>query len=97
MVLATSNPKSSDKWVGIDYVDTWDGAALPDGLFEQTDPRVLLSGGWSNVNDATASGGSYIRSSARTIAVAFSGDSFTYRAMTRSAAHTVRLTVDGVR
>ncbi len=94
-VLATSNPKSTDKWVGIDYVDTWDGAALPDGTFEQTDPRVLLSGGWSNVNDANASGGSYIRASAGNAWFAFSGDSFTYRAMTRNAAHTVRLFVDG--
>ncbi len=60
-VLGTANPKSSDEWVGIDYVDTWDGAALPDGTFEQTDARVLLSGGWVNINDANASGGSYYR------------------------------------
>ncbi|MEI2691379.1 MAG: transglutaminase domain-containing protein [Anaerolineae bacterium] len=93
-MLGTHNPKSTDNWVGIDYVDTWDGAALPDGTFEQTDPRVFLSGGWSNVNDANASGGSYIRASAGSVWFPFSGDSFTYRAMTRSAAHTVRLFVD---
>ncbi|HNS01571.1 MAG TPA: transglutaminase domain-containing protein [Anaerolineae bacterium] len=94
-VLGTHDPKSTDNWVGIDYVDTWDGAALPDGLFEQTDPRVLLSGGWSNVNDANASGGSYYRGSNSNAWFAFSGDSFTYRAMTRSAARSVRLFVDG--
>jgi transglutaminase-like putative cysteine protease/uncharacterized membrane protein len=94
-VLGSANPKSTDNWVGIDYVDSWDGAVLPDGTFEQTDPRVFLSGGWINVNDANASGGSYIRGSASSVWFPFSGDSFTYRAMTRSAAHTVRLWVDG--
>jgi hypothetical protein len=95
-VLGTANPKSGDEWVGIDYVDTWDGAALPDGLFEQTDPRVLLSGGWVNINNANASGGSYYRSASGNAWFYFSGDSFTYHAMTRNDARTVRLYVDEV-
>ncbi|MCB0230782.1 MAG: hypothetical protein KDH90_16980, partial [Anaerolineae bacterium] len=93
-VLGTANPKSGDEWVGVDYVDTWDGAALPDGTFEQTDPRVLLSGGWVNINDANASGGSYYRSNSGNAWFYFSGDSFTYNAMTRNDGRTVRLYVD---
>ncbi|HSN75257.1 MAG TPA: hypothetical protein VL334_09240, partial [Anaerolineae bacterium] len=94
-VLGTHNPKSTDNWVGIDYVDTWDGAALPDGTFEQTDPRVFLSGGWSNVNDVNASGGSYVRGTASSAWFPFSGDSFSFHAVTRAAARTARLYVDG--
>ncbi|MCB0256271.1 MAG: hypothetical protein KDI55_21335, partial [Anaerolineae bacterium] len=95
-VLETANPKSGNEFVGIDYIDTWDGAALPDGLFEQTDPRVLLSGSWANINDANASGGSFIRSANGNVWFYFSGDSFTYHAMTREEARTARLFVDGV-
>ncbi|MCB0245189.1 MAG: hypothetical protein KDI12_17390, partial [Anaerolineae bacterium] len=95
-MLGTANPKSGNEYVGIDYIDTWDGAALPDGLFEQTDPRVLLSGSWVNINDANASGGSYYRSNNGNAWFYFSGDSFTYHAMTRNDGRTVRLYVDSV-
>lgn len=94
-VLGTHTSKSADNWVGVDFVDVWDDTALPDGTFEQTDARVLLGGGWNNVNDVNASGGSYYRSLASNAWFPFSGDSFTYHAMTRSAARSARLYVDG--
>jgi hypothetical protein len=50
---------------------------LPDGDFEQNDPRLIKSSNWLDTTFAGASGGSYIRASNGTAWFPFAGDSFT--------------------
>ena len=93
--LGTSNPYAINDYVQLDYFDVWNSSALPDGTFEQDDPRVIVSNGWFNQNDAIASGGSYIRDNIGTVWFPFSGDSFSYHAILRNNAKHTRLYVDG--
>ncbi|MCB9418991.1 MAG: hypothetical protein H6667_04265 [Ardenticatenaceae bacterium] len=94
-VLSTANPSSSNKFVSLDYIDAWDGSALPDGTFEQDDARVIANPGWSTISDANASGGSYMRSNSNTVWFPFSGDSFSFHSMNRSFNGRTLLYVDG--
>ncbi|MCA9979142.1 MAG: hypothetical protein KC413_25445, partial [Anaerolineales bacterium] len=94
-VLSTANPLSSNKFVSLDYIDAWDGSALPDGTFEQDDARVIANAAWSTVTDANASGGSYIRSNTGTVWFPFSGDSFSFHSIDRSNNGHTYLYVDG--
>ncbi|MEE4330820.1 MAG: hypothetical protein V2J10_08135, partial [Wenzhouxiangella sp.] len=60
-ILETPNPFSGNTRVQLDYADYGDGTLLPDGDFEEDDPRVLLSdSSWSTVAYAEASGGNYL-------------------------------------
>ncbi|PDV97447.1 FG-GAP-like repeat-containing protein [Candidatus Chloroploca asiatica] len=59
-VLGSRNPLSGDNWVNLDYLDAWDGTSMPEGTFEETDPRVGLSGSWFTRSDGEPSGGSYL-------------------------------------
>jgi uncharacterized membrane protein len=93
--LGAQNPYASSDYIQLDYVDAWDGSVLADGTFEQNDPRVLLSAGWNNYNDATASGGSYVLDELGTAWFPFSGDSFDFHAVLRSGNGWARLYVDG--
>jgi uncharacterized membrane protein/PKD repeat protein/uncharacterized protein YegL len=95
-VLGTSNPFASGQRVEIDYLDVWDGTPLPDGSFEENDGRVYLSGGWSTLSHATASGGQYIRSSGNVNAwFPFTGDSVTFQAFASNIGGLVKLHIDG--
>lgn len=94
-VLNSANSYATNDFVQLDYIDIWDGSALPDGLFEQDDPRVIASTGWSTLSDAAASGGSYMQDNVGTVWFPFSGDSFTFHTIQRSSGGWVKLYVDG--
>jgi uncharacterized membrane protein len=95
-VLGTANPFASNVRVQLDYADYGDGSLLPDGDFEEDDPRLLTSNGWTSVSYAGASGGSYLRANTGTAWFPFAGDSFTLHSMAYSSAGQARLFVDGV-
>ncbi len=95
-VLADQNPFSSDNMVQIDYFDTWDGSAMPDGLFEQDNARVFLSNGWGTVNNATASGGSYMNALLATAWFPFTGESVTFQAVAFPSGGSVSVSLDGL-
>jgi uncharacterized membrane protein len=92
-VTGIQNPFSSNDLVTLDYFDTWDGTTMLDGTYEQDDGRVWLSGGWTNQNDANASGGSYYRNG-QTAWYPFTGDSITFQAMTHANAEKMALYLD---
>ncbi|MCB8986976.1 MAG: VCBS repeat-containing protein [Ardenticatenaceae bacterium] len=97
-VLGTANPLASSQNVYLDYVDVWDGSALPDGTFEELDGRVLRSGGWEAVANAGASGGQYIEtgSGEPTAWFPFVGDSVTYQAFDYFRSDEVSIYIDEV-
>lgn len=95
-VLGAANPFASSTRVQLDYTDYGDGSLLPDGSFEEDDPRLLTSGGWTSVAYAGASGGSYLRAGTGTAWFPFAGDSFTLYSIAHSNAGTAQLFVDGV-
>ena len=95
-VLGTANTFASGTRVQLDYADFGDGSLLADGNFEQDDERLLISGGWTTVAYAGASGESYIRSGAGTAWFPFAGDSFSLQTIAHSNAGKAQLFVDGV-
>ena len=99
-VLGTKNAfAATTAYAKIDFLDTWDGATLGDGVFEHSSPRLILGSGWTTQTLAGASGGSYGRSpSGSGVAwFAFTGDSVAYQlARDFSAANEASLFVDGV-
>ncbi|MFO7537778.1 MAG: FG-GAP-like repeat-containing protein, partial [Chloroflexota bacterium] len=95
-VTGERNPFATNHRVEIDYVDVWDGTPLPDGSFEENDERVYLSGGWSTINQAVASGGQYIRSNGNVNAwFPFTGDSVTFQAFAYNGASLAQIYIDG--
>ena len=90
-VLGSGNPFASQFHVQLDYADYGDGSALPNGLFEQSDDRVILSNGWSTTNYPGASGGNYVNSTNATAWFPFSGDSFSLQALAYSSAGKTQL------
>jgi uncharacterized membrane protein/PKD repeat protein len=92
-VTGQKNPFSSNDRVAVDYFDTWDGTAMPDGTYEQNSGRVWLSAGWVNQNDAVASGGSYYRSG-YTAWFPFTGDSLTFQPIAYPSAEKIALYLD---
>ncbi|MFO7680400.1 MAG: transglutaminase domain-containing protein, partial [Chloroflexota bacterium] len=94
-VLGSANPYASNDFVQLDYIHVWDGSTLPDGLFEHTDNRVIVSAGWFTTTHAAASGGSYIRDNVGTVWFPFSGDSFTFHTIAQNNNGWLTLYVDG--
>ena len=94
-VLGTANANALNDRVQFDYIDSGNDTDLPDGTFEQDDPRVLLSNGWGIINDSQASGGSYIRDDTGSVWFPFSGDSFSFHTVHRSGNGWTQLHVDG--
>lgn len=94
-VTGSANPFASGTRVQIDYADYGDGSLLPAGDFEDSDPRLLVSDGWSSVANAGASGGTYLRSGNGTAWFPFSGDSFSLHALAYNSGGRIRLYVDG--
>ncbi|NJM41953.1 MAG: hypothetical protein HC853_14945 [Anaerolineae bacterium] len=96
-VLGTRNAFSSDNYVSIDYIDTWDGSTMPDGAFEESDQsRVWSSANWSWSANATASGGRYYRNGTD-VWFPFTGDSVAFTAFSDSGTGQIEVLVDGVR
>jgi len=93
-VAAQANPLSLDDWVALDYLTVWDGTALPTGVFEHDDPRVLASNGWTTVNSTDASGGTYGERADKAWFY-FQGDSVTLRTVTSANRDEMRVLVDG--
>lgn len=97
-VTGTSNPFASGQLVKLDYIDTWDGTLLPDGIFEEDSGRIWYSDDWVFRTDPAASGGGYADKELQGNTTAwfpFTGDSFTYQALADSSAGEVRMFVDG--
>ncbi|MFO7538925.1 MAG: PKD domain-containing protein [Chloroflexota bacterium] len=94
-VLGQTGAFNTQRYVRLDYIDVWDGTAVPDGSFEENDERVYLAGGWTNLNDANASDGRYIRSNNGHAWFHFMGDSFSYQAIPYASGGKARLHVDG--
>ncbi|GIK54769.1 MAG: hypothetical protein HND44_04885 [Chloroflexi bacterium] len=83
-VLGQKNPFANNDLVQLDYIDVWDGTALPDGTFEELDERIQRSYRWSLNSHAQASGGQYLQDAITGSANAwfpFTGDSVTFRAI----------------
>lgn len=95
-VLGTQNAFSNDNEVDIDFFDVWDGTGLPNGTFDQSDPRIL-QGGFEETADANASGGYYMESDQPGTAwVPFLGDSISVQAFDFSRGHEMEIRIDGV-
>ncbi|MEE4330432.1 MAG: VCBS repeat-containing protein, partial [Wenzhouxiangella sp.] len=96
-VLGTSRPESSGTRVQVDFFDVWDGQPLAEGTFEEDSDRFWLSGGWGVTEEPEASGGAFASANSDVSAwIAFTGDSLTYQARTRSDAQDVELRVNGI-
>ena len=97
-VLGSSNPNAGNSYVRFDFIDTWDGMLLTDGTFEAglgSDERIFLSGGWSNITNAAASDGAYLRGSSNTAWFPFTSDSVTYQALAYAGGGKVKVYIDG--
>jgi RHS repeat-associated protein len=97
-VLGSAHPNASGSRVYLDYFDVWDGQPLADGSFEEDDPRVFLSGGWSRSLAVDASGGAYAVtgiSNGTSAWFPFSGDSVTWQGWTRFSYQDVELRING--
>jgi len=94
--LGTANPLSGSDFVHLDYLDVYNGGSYADGLVEQSDARIFKSTGWSSLNDANASGGSYMRSNNAAAWFPFTGDSVTYQALANPNGGLTYLFIDGV-
>ncbi|MEZ4641456.1 MAG: hypothetical protein R3E31_01725 [Chloroflexota bacterium] len=93
----SANPLSLNDFVHLDYLDVYDSGSYADGTFEQNDTRIFRSSGWSSpVNDANASGGSYIRSSNAAVWFPFTGDSVSYQALAYYNGGKTNIFIDGV-
>jgi hypothetical protein len=98
VVAGTSHPNSSDVKVQLDYIDTWDGSLMPDGMFEENDPRLWTSSDWDFLSEPSASGGGYAETNFQgdnTAWFPFTGDSLAYHALATSSGGLGRLLVDG--
>jgi uncharacterized membrane protein len=93
-VLSSHHPFSLGNWVRLDYVDSWQGT-MPNGLYEENDPRVIASANWSNIPYAGATSGHYARSGSN-LWFPFDGDAVTYQALALSDGGEVDVLVDGV-
>ncbi|NJM06774.1 hypothetical protein HC891_12200 [Candidatus Gracilibacteria bacterium] len=93
-VLNQKHSSASDTRVHLDYIDVWDGTALPDGTFEHDDPRLIPSSNWTVATQTQARSGSYLQGGSN-LWVPFSGDGLTYQAWVTSNGGTVDLLVDG--
>ncbi len=58
-VLGTSNASSNGSMVMVDYADTWDGAGMPTGVYQEADARINHTTNWIAAPDVVASGGSF--------------------------------------
>ena len=94
--LGTANPLSLNDFVHLDYLDVYNGGSYADGLVEQSDGRIFKSTNWTAVNDANASGGSYLRSNNAAAWFPFTGDSVTFQALAYPSGGKTHVYIDGV-
>ncbi|MBX3059649.1 MAG: VCBS repeat-containing protein [Anaerolineae bacterium] len=98
-VLGQKNPFANNDLVQLDYIDVWDGTALPDGTFEELDERIQRSFRWALNSSPQASGGQYLQDAITGAANAwfpFTGDSVTFRAIANNqGSQWTKVLVDG--
>ena len=94
----TQHPNAEGTQVRLDYIDTWDGTAYPDGTFEETDARVWRRDSeWTLTAETAASGGFFLRGTEiESVWFPFTGDSVSFVGLDRLQGHTVKVYVDGV-
>jgi hypothetical protein len=98
VVAGTSHPNASDVTVQVDFVDTWDGTLMPNGTYEEDNPRVWYSADWDFPAHPSASGAGYAETSSQGNSTAwfpFTGDTVTYYALATPGGGVGRLFVDG--
>ncbi len=103
VLLGQPDPPSTGSYVYLDYIDVWDGTLMPDGYVnvQRSVPsgRLHYSSGGVDVNDANAYQGDYLATTLPNNRVnvwyAFTGDSFTYIAFSRTSGGTSEVYVDG--
>jgi IG-like fold at C-terminal of FixG, putative oxidoreductase len=98
VVSGTKQPNSSGVEVKLDFIDTWDGSLMPDGVYEETSPRVWYSVDWDFLSEPTASGGGYATTSFQgdnTAWFPFTGDTISFQALATSSGEESRLSIDG--
>ncbi|MBN1890186.1 MAG: VCBS repeat-containing protein, partial [Thermoflexales bacterium] len=88
--LVISVTGSGFDYVYLDYVDTWDGAQMPSGTFQESDARVYSSG-WEPVGGTY---GQHYRDGAHAW-FPFTGESATYQAVAYDQGGQVRVYLDG--
>ncbi|NCC32253.1 MAG: hypothetical protein EOM24_09545, partial [Chloroflexia bacterium] len=59
-VLGTRNISATDSWITLDFLDTWDGTDLDEGLFAASSARIYRSNDWQVVPSDRMPGGGFI-------------------------------------
>lgn len=93
-VLGTRHPYALSSRVQLDYIDTWDGTPMPDGIFEQNNARVYASSNWTTISDTLASGGDYLRGGYN-VWFHFTGDTVTFQGLRFPGTEEMRVSIDG--
>jgi len=103
IVTGANHPNSSGTEIAVDYFDTWNGASLPPGTYEESDALVMRSDDyddWNVVAEPAASGGLYMDdnffSNDGAVWFPFTGDSVTFLGLANSKGDRVRIDIDGV-
>ena len=91
---ANTNPNASRNRTHFDYIDVWNGDALPVGVFEEDDGRLYTSSDWREGLNEAAEGGRYEYDGTEKW-FAFTGDSVSYRAFANTSGGEVRVEIDG--
>jgi uncharacterized membrane protein len=97
-VLGTHSAASSGDWVSVDSIDTWSGAPLPAGRYQEHASPVLLSHTWEEKAATQASDGLYLDDAGavqNNLWFGFTGDSVTYLAMSQTDATDAEVFIDG--
>ncbi|MEM7798994.1 MAG: transglutaminase domain-containing protein, partial [Chloroflexota bacterium] len=96
-----ANPLSSDDYIYLDYIDVWDGTAMPDGTFDAIlepydgDERIYRSGSWGTRTNAAAINGTFLRDGFSAW-FHFVGDSVSFDYLSDSSIGLMEIWIDGV-
>ncbi|HEY0733873.1 MAG TPA: transglutaminase domain-containing protein, partial [Herpetosiphonaceae bacterium] len=93
-VTGQRNAFSAATWVRFDYLDVWDGTAMPEGRFEDGDSRVRSSADWTRTALSGASGGQYWTGGS-SVWFPFTGTSVAYQAIASTSGRKVEVLIDG--
>ena len=103
-VLGQPDPPSAGSRIYLDYIDVWDGTTMPDGYVnvQRSEPsgRLHYSSGSLDVDEVDAYQGDYLATtlpnSNANVWYAFTGDSFTYLAFSRTSGGIAEVYLDDV-
>ncbi|MCI0577453.1 MAG: PKD domain-containing protein [Chloroflexi bacterium] len=101
-ILGTQHPNATGHQMIVDYFDTWDGTALPAGVYEEDHDLVWRSDNyddWAVIVEPAASGGAYLSddffSNNGTVWFPFTGDSITFLGLANSSGDRIGIAIDG--